>query len=713
MSTNGGDGVETGSGTVATDGYRLGVDIGGTFTDVVLLGSDGTMRTRKILSTPDDYAQGVIDGAVSLLESAGVAPGEVTAVVHATTVASNTVLEGRGARTALITTEGFRDVLEMRRLRIPVMYDLQYDKPSPLVPRRRRLEIAGRMGPRGDVWRALDTSSVHTAAEAVRRDDVEAVAICLLHSYSNPDHEHEAAEILKGVVGDDVYVTCSTDILPEIREYERTSTAVVNAYLGPAVSHYVRSLSTKLVAAGITAPLEIMQSAGGTMSPSAAVRRPAYLVESGPAAGVIACAHLARLTNRPNVISFDMGGTTAKAAMLENGEPVRTMEYEIGGGINLSSRLVKGGGYAIKLPFIDLSEIGAGGGSIVGIDEFGRASVGPRSAGAAPGPVCYGRGGEEPTLADALIVLGFLNSRQLAGGAVSLDVEAARDALRDRVADRLGLSVLEAAHGVLMVAVGTMTRAVKAVSTYRGRDPRDFALCAFGGNGPVVGVEIARALSMRQVLVPPAPGVFSAVGLLFSQTEQEFVRTVLLRAGDIDEGVVAAAYASLAERSGRVPRRGRDRTRDRDIVEARRSPVRRPGLRAHGAGPGWAHRRGAPDERLRRRARAHVRARVDRGSRRPRVGPRGGAGRPCRAGQPTGPLAGADGRGGDVHAARLLRPRRRAPRCPDDQPGGPPGRGDRGTGVRGRVRLHYGRPARLPRRARRIREHQHRCRLSR
>jgi N-methylhydantoinase A len=529
------------------DGYRLGVDIGGTFTDVVLLGGDGTMHTRKVLSTPDDYARGVIEGAVGVLEEAGVDPGEVSGVVHATTVASNTVLEGRGARTALITTEGFRDVLEMRRLRIPVMYDLQYDKPAPLVPRRRRLEIGERMGPRGDVWRGIDRQSVQLAAEAIRRDEVGAVAISFLHSYANADHEHEAAALLRSVVGDDVYLTCSADILPEIREYERTSTAVVNAYVGPAVSHYMRSLTTKLVAAGITAPLEIMQSAGGTMSPAAAVRRPAYLVESGPAAGVIACAHLARLTNRPNVISFDMGGTTAKAAMLENGEPVRTTEYEIGGGINLSSRLVKGGGYAIKLPFIDVSEIGAGGGSLVGIDEFGGASVGPQSAGAAPGPVCYGRGGVQPTLADALAVLGYLNAKQLAGGAVMLDVAAAHDALRDSVADRLELPVLEAAHGVLMVAVATMTRAVKAVSTYRGRDPRDFALCAFGGNGPVVAVEIARALSMRHVLVPPAPGVFSAVGLLFSQTEQEFVRTLLFRAGEIEARAVEAAYDSLAE----------------------------------------------------------------------------------------------------------------------------------------------------------------------
>jgi len=467
--------------------------------------------------------------------------------VHATTVASNTVLEGQGARTALITTAGFRDVLEMRRLRIPVMYDLQYDKPAPLVPRRRRYEVTERMGPGGEAWHGLDEGSVLAAAEAVRRDEVDALAITLLHSYANPEHEHRVAELVRQIVGDDVYVTCSADILPEIREYERTSTAVVNAYVGPAVSTYLRSLTGKLADSGIMAPLEIMQSAGGTMSPAAALRRPAYLVESGPAAGVIACAHLARVTGRTNVISFDMGGTTAKAAMLEDGEPVRTTEYEIGGGINLSSRLVKGGGYAIKLPFVDVSEIGAGGGSIVGIDELGRASVGPRSAGAEPGPVCYARGGELPTLADALAVLGYLNPGELAGGAVVLDVPAARDALRDTVADRLGLPLLEAAHGVLMVAVATMTRAVKAVSTYRGRDPRDFVLCAFGGNGPVVGAEIARALGMRHVLVPPAPGVFSAVGLLFSQTEQELVRTLLLRADRLEQETVTAAYVTLEE----------------------------------------------------------------------------------------------------------------------------------------------------------------------
>ena len=505
--------------------YRVGVDIGGTFTDVVLLGTDGSVDTLKVLSTPPDYATGVIEGIEQARAAHRLATAQLTGIVHASTIASNTVLEGVGARTALITTEGFRDVLEMRRLRIPVLYDLRWEKPAALVPRRRRYEVRERLGPRGEVRVALDEASVRDVAARIAADGVDAVAICLLHSYASPAHELRVAEIVRDVLGEAVFVTCSSEILPELREYERTSTTVVNAYVGPAVSRYLGSLTAQLTARGIEAPLEVVQSAGGTMSPATALRRPAYLVESGPAAGVIACAHLARATGRVNVISFDMGGTTAKAAMLEDGEPVRTTEYEIGSGINLSSRLVKGGGHAIKLPFVDVSEIGAGGGSIVRVDEHGRATVGPRSAGSSPGPVCYGLGGTEPTLTDALLVLGRIDPAGLAAGAVPLDLEAAADALRRRVADPLGLPLPEAAHGVLQVAVATMTRAVKAVSTYRGRDPRDFALCAFGGNGPVVGVEIARALRMPTVLIPPAPGVFSALGLLFSETQHELVRT--------------------------------------------------------------------------------------------------------------------------------------------------------------------------------------------
>jgi len=533
--------------TVPPRSFRLGVDIGGTFTDVVLLGDDGSVHTKKVLSTPDDYARAVVRGAVALLDECGVGGGEVTGVVHASTVASNTILEGLGARTALLTTEGFRDVLEMRRLRIPVLYDVQYESPRPLVPRRLRFEIEERRGPRGEVWRKLDESQVEAVARRLVEERVEAVAIALLHSYADDTHERRVEEIVRSIVGEGVYVTRSSEILPEIREYERTSTAVVNAYVGPAITHYIAALAEQLDDAGITAPLEVIQSAGGTLTPKIAERKPAHLVESGPAAGVMACAYLGRLTGKPQLISLDMGGTTAKAAIVEDGLPVRTSEYEVGAGINLSSKLVKGGGHPIKLPFIDVSEIGAGGGSIVGVDPLGTISVGPLSAGAAPGPACYDLGGVDPTLTDALLVLGYLNESQLGGGAITLSPAASREALDRVVATPLGRPVEEAAHGILLLAVATMTRAVKAVTTYRGRDPRDFTLCAFGGNGPLTGVEIARALRIRTVLIPPAPGVFSALGLLFSDTEHEIVRTLMLRGTEVTAEALQDAFVA-AER---------------------------------------------------------------------------------------------------------------------------------------------------------------------
>ena len=526
--------------------FRLGVDIGGTFTDVVLLADDGAVRTAKVLSTPDDYARGVVDGVVALLAVHGVDANEVADVVHASTVASNTILEGHGARTALITTEGFRDVLEMRRLRIPVLYDIQYELPPPLVPRRLRYEVRERLGPRGERWVELDEESVRLAAREIRDQQAEAVAIALLHSYADDEHERRVEAIVREIVGGHVYVTRSSEILPEIREYERTSTTVVNGYVGPAITRYLGSLVDRLRAVGLERRLDVMQSSGGTLTPEAAGRRPAHLIESGPAAGVMACSYLGRLTGRPRLISLDMGGTTAKAAIVEDGLPVRTTEYEVGAGINLSSKLVKGGGHPIRLPFIDVSEIGAGGGSIVSLDAFGSVSVGPRSAGSDPGPACYGIGGEEPTLTDALLVLGYLGAARLGGGAITLDPERARVAL-DRVAAPLGRSPVEAAHGILQLAVATMMRAVKAVTTYRGRDPRDFTLCAFGGNGPLTGVEVARALGMGSVLVPPAPGVFSALGLLFSDTEHEVVRTLMLRGEDLTAGGLGSAFGDVDE----------------------------------------------------------------------------------------------------------------------------------------------------------------------
>ena len=524
--------------------YVLACDIGGTFTDIVLRGN-GAVRTLKVSSTPDDYSRAILGAVRELRESFGIEPRSIEAVVHATTVATNTILEHKGAKTALVTTEGFRDVLEMRRLRIPVMYDLQYDKPPPLVPRRLRFEVAERLGPRGEVKKPLDEAQVAALADRLLAEGVESVAVCLLHSYADAAHERRTGEILRRRLDGSAYVTLSSDILPEIREYERTSTAVVNAYIGPIVRRYVSALSSRLKAAGVDGPLHIMQSNGGTMSAAAAAEKPAFLVESGPAAGVIACADIARSAGLGNVISFDMGGTTAKAAMVEDGEPARTTEYEVGAGINVSSKLVKGGGYAIKLPFIDISEIGAGGGSIVSVDLAGAIRVGPQSAGAVPGPACYGLGGTEATFTDAAVVLGYLNPQYLVGGKLKIDAARSREAIERKVAKPMNLGLLEAAYGVYSIAVATMTRAVKAVSTYRGRDPRDFGLVAFGGNGPVVAVAIARELEMRRVLIPPAPGVFSAAGLLFSNVELTRQQSVLRSTRELDARALASAFAAL------------------------------------------------------------------------------------------------------------------------------------------------------------------------
>ncbi|HEX2890396.1 hydantoinase/oxoprolinase family protein [Vineibacter terrae] len=532
---------------MAPPGYRIGIDIGGTFTDVVIQRDDGLVETRKVPSTPDDYSRGIAEALQALVTELDTTPDRITGIVHATTVATNAILEYKGARTGLLTTEGFRDVLEMRRLRIPVLYDLQYDKPKPLAARNLRLEVSERLGPDGAVRIPLQEADVVAAAALFRKAGVGAVAISFLHAYANPQHEIEAERILRAELGDDVYICRGSELLPEIREYERTSTVVVNAYIGPVVRNYAAALTARLASIGIGCPVEMMHSGGGIMRLGSAVKRAASLVESGPAAGVIACARLVSGGEAPSVISFDMGGTTAKAALIENGEPARTTEYEVGAGINLSSKLVKGGGYPIKMPFIDVSEIGAGGGSIVAIDRMNQVSVGPQSAGAYPGPVCYGLGGRQATLTDAFLTLGYINDVALAGGTFPLQADAGRAALNDQIARPLGLGITETARGVLTLAVTTMTRAVKAVSTYRGRDPRHATLVAFGGNGPVVATEVARALGIRRVVVPRAAGVFSALGLLRSDVEQEFVRPSRCRPDELDEPGFARLYADLAD----------------------------------------------------------------------------------------------------------------------------------------------------------------------
>lgn len=551
---------------------RIGVDVGGTFTDLVLLDEAGRSSIRKVLSTPPDYSEAIASGLEALLAEHGVAPAAVARLVHATTVATNTVLEHKGARTALLTTAGFRDVLEMRRLRIPVLYDIQYRKPEPLVPRHLRIEVPERLNADGGVRTPLDTAAVQAAAQIFKREQVGAVAVGFLHSYVNPQHEHTAVAILRRELGPEVYICRSSEILPEIREYERISTAVVNAYVAPVVERYLRSLEQRLRSLGVGCGIEVMNSAGGVMRLESALRKPAYLVESGPAAGVVASSRIAQLAGQDRVISFDKGGTTAKAAMIEHGQPARTTEYEVGAGINLSSKLVKGSGYPIKLPFIDVSEIGAGGGSLISLDAHGRVSVGPQSAGAVPGPVCYDRGGKQATLTDALVTLGYINPVALAGGSVRLAPELARAAMETQIAAPLGRDLHESAYGVLTLAVATMTRAVKAVSTYRGRDPREFVLHAFGGNGAVVACEIARELQMRQVVVPPAAGVFSAFGLLYADIVQEATRTIMVAAARADLTLLGRTYDALHAEVLEVLRA--DGHEAHDIMVARQADLR-------------------------------------------------------------------------------------------------------------------------------------------
>ena len=526
----------------------VGADVGGTFTDVIIVDRDFRTWSQKVLTTTDDYSRGIAEAVASLCEQAGLPAAEISRVVHGTTVATNAILEDKGAKTALITTRGFRDVLELRRLRVPELFSLHYRPPKPLVPRRRRFEVGERIDARGQVVDALDQESLENALERIADADVDSVAVCLLHSYRNPAHEIMIGKAVREKFPQK-FVTLSTEVLPEIREYERTSTTVINAYVGPIVHDYLNSLSERLKDGGISGSLDVMKSDGGIMSAEVALRTPVQMIESGPAAGVMASARLARLTGRPNLITFDMGGTTAKASVLEDGQPTWTTEYEVGEGITLSSKLTKGRGHALRLPVIDLAEVGAGGGSIVRIDDGGSIKVGPESSGANPGPACYNIGGTEPTVTDADVVLGYLNPGELAGGNLKIDGSLAISVINDKVARPTGTGLHEAALGVHKIVNALMIRAIKAVTTYRGRDPRDFAMIAFGGSGPVHAVGIARDLGVSTVIVPPASGVFSAIGLVTARRDFNFVQTTIAPLNSNIGRVIAPAITGLKKRA--------------------------------------------------------------------------------------------------------------------------------------------------------------------
>ena len=516
----------------AAPGVRVGVDIGGTFTDLVILTPDGRLEKRKIPSTPDDYAEAIIAGILDALGGAGgKIETPIAEIVHATTVATNAILERRGARTALITTEGFRDVLELRRIRIPFSYDLDWEKPPPLAGRALRFEVRERLDHRGAVLTPLDLSGLDAIARTCREEEVAAIAICFLHSYRNPDHERRVRDAIARRLPV-VHISLSSDILPELHEFERTSTTVVNAYVAPLIGRYLENLRRRLEEIGTAAPIFVMQSNGGLVPAGTAAERPVLIIESGPAAGVIAAMRAAREIGHDNVITLDMGGTTTKASIIEDGQILRARDYEVGGPVSVSSRLMRGGGYLLRIPVIDISEVGAGGGSIAAIDSGGALRVGPHSAGAAPGPACYGRGNTQPTVTDANLVLGFLHDGSLAGGALTVDRGLAKSAVQSAVAGPANLSLLEAAHGIHMIANSNMVRAIKTVSVERGRDPTDFAMMAFGGAGPIHAAGVAEALRIRRIIVPPAPGLFSAFGLLRAEVEHHTARTVLTATAD-------------------------------------------------------------------------------------------------------------------------------------------------------------------------------------
>jgi len=525
---------------------QVAADIGGTFTDIVFQWSDGTLEKRKVQTTPEDFSRAIVEGVTAFMEEKKLDGSVIDEIMHATTVATNAILERRGARTALITTDGFRDVLELRRIRIPLSYDQSWHKPEPMVEREFRFEVRERILADGSVLTPFQPESLEAAITQIREGAIESVAVSCIHSYRESAHEQAIADMLRAALPD-VSLSLSHEILPEVREFERTSTTVVNAYVAPLMRRYLKNLRDRFDERNTTAPILVMQSAGGLISAGAAAQNAVTIIESGPAAGVVAAARIARESGYANVITLDMGGTTSKASIIEDNTMLRASEYEVGSEISVSSRLVRGGGYLLKIPVIDISEVGAGGGSIARIDEAGALLVGPRSASSVPGPACYGKGNDRPTVTDANLVLGYLSSGSLAGGSLSVDAELARKAVVTHIGNPAGLDANEAAYGIYLIANSNMVRAIKTVSVERGRDPADFALMAFGGAGPLHAATVAYELGIRTVLIPPSPGVFSAFGLLGAPVEQHRACSVLcsVDAGNADR--ISAAYAQLVD----------------------------------------------------------------------------------------------------------------------------------------------------------------------
>ena len=494
----------------------IGVDIGGTFTDLVGY-RDGELVLSKTLTTPANPALGV----ATALELSGTALSELDEFLHGSTMAINTVLERRGSKTALLTTLGFRDVYEIGRGNRPDAFDMNFQRPEPLVPRDLRFEIKERLNAQGQVLTLLDESQLLALGAQWQREGIEAVAVCLLHAYANPVHEQRVGQLLRAAYPD-LFITLSHEILREFREYERTSTTVLNAYVGPPVQRYLQNLRGHLQTQGLRGNIQIMRSNGGSMSLARACIEPVSMMESGPVAGMIGAGYVARLLGLPQAIGFDMGGTTAKAALIQDGVPIIEEGYFIGGYAS---------GQPMQLPVVAIVEVGAGGGSIAWRDAAGGLHVGPKSAGADPGPVCYRRGGKLPTVTDANVVLGRLNPDRFLGGDMSLDKAGARDAMATHIGLPSGLSIEEAAQGVVRIADTAMALAVRAVSVRKGVDPRDAAMIAFGGAGPVHAAALCKEIYIPTLIIPKLPGNFSALGMLLAPWRHDWVRTLI---GDLE-----------------------------------------------------------------------------------------------------------------------------------------------------------------------------------
>ncbi len=533
---------------------NIGVDVGGTFTDVILEseaigGNSGGVMVHKVPSTPEDQSIGVIRGINEICEMAGVALGDIEKIVHGTTIATNSVIEYDGAEVGMLTTRGFRDILLLARGKRPHNFSMQFDVPwqsKPLVKRRNRIVISERiLPPDGRVEVALDEGEVRAAAELLKKRGIVAVIVCFMFAFLNDAHELRAKQIVKEILPD-IYVSCSSEVADVIREYERFSTAAMNAFIGPRTSFYLRNLQNALSAEGVRAEIRIMQSNGGITTIDGGSERPVTILMSGPAGGVIGGKWAGDLSGVENLITVDIGGTSADISVVPGGE-VRIM----------NPRDTNVGGYPILTPMIDLATIGAGGGSIAYVDEGGAFRVGPRSAGANPGPACYGKGGVEPTVTDAQVVLGRLDAGQFLGGGVAIDPKLSAGAIEKNLCATLSMSLEEAALGVIRVINSNMALEIRANSVAKGIDPRDYSLVAFGGAGPLHGVALAKTVAAREVLIPPAPGINAATGLLATDTQYEFTRSVLIAIsaadaaefdtlnGQLDE-LVALASAALA-----------------------------------------------------------------------------------------------------------------------------------------------------------------------